>query len=37
MGEAGRRYVEREHDLARISEAFADIVGCTAVAAPSPR
>ena len=37
MGEAGRRYVEREHDLARISVAFADIVGCTAVVAPSPR
>ncbi len=28
MGEAGRRYVEREHDLARISAGFADVAGC---------
>jgi glycosyltransferase involved in cell wall biosynthesis len=28
MGEAGRRYVERDHDLARISASFADLATC---------
>lgn len=28
MGDAGRRYVEREHDLARISSSFADLARC---------
>jgi glycosyltransferase involved in cell wall biosynthesis len=28
MGEAGRAYLEREHDMASIGATFADIVGC---------
>ena len=28
MGEAGRALVEREHDLAKIGSAFADLLGC---------
>ncbi len=36
MGKAGREYVEREHDIARIGEAFADIVGCADTASPHP-
>jgi glycosyltransferase involved in cell wall biosynthesis len=28
MGEAGRAFVEREHDFAKIGAAFASIVGC---------
>jgi glycosyltransferase involved in cell wall biosynthesis len=29
MGIAGRRFVEREHDLARIGAVFADLAGCS--------
>jgi hypothetical protein len=28
MGAAARSFVEREHDLTRIGETFAEIVGC---------
>ncbi|TMD32900.1 MAG: glycosyltransferase family 4 protein, partial [Chloroflexi bacterium] len=28
MGEAGRRFLEREHDMAGIGREFADLVGC---------
>ena len=28
MGDAGRAFVEREHDLARLGATFAEIVGC---------
>ena len=28
MGAAGRAFVEREHDMARIGDRFAEIVGC---------
>lgn len=28
MGDAGRALVEREHDLAKIGSAFADLLGC---------
>jgi len=30
MGQAGRRYVEKEHDMAKIGASFADLVGCPA-------
>jgi glycosyltransferase involved in cell wall biosynthesis len=34
MGVAGRRFLEREHDMVKIGDAFASLVGCHDPAAP---